>query len=157
MTLEIFFAIILFLGIFLTAIPTVPGMLFMFMAVIVYGLMDHFQTLHPWHLAIFGGLMLLAILTDHLSGLIGAKFGGASKWSLLAGLVGMLIGLLFFPPFGLFVGLFLGVFIAEIVQFADHRKALKAASYSFVAILVGMLINVLLAIGMFVGFLVIVF
>ena len=157
MELEITFALLLFFGILLTAIPTVPGMLFMLAITIVYGIIDKFETMQPWHFAIFGGLVLLAIATDYLSGLIGAKFGGANKKSLLIGIGGMVIGFIVFPPFGLFVGLFIGVFIAELMQFQNHTKAFKAASYSFLATILGIGFNIVLAIAFLVSFLIIVF
>lgn len=157
MTLEIIASILLGLGIILTAIPTVPGMLFMFLIVLIYGIADKFETMNPWFLALFGGLVLVAILTDYASGIVGAKFGGASKKSILAGLIGMLIGLVIFPPFGLFIGLFLGVLTAEIIQAKKSKDALKAASYSFIGTLAGMVLNVVLAIAFLVSFLIIVF
>ena len=98
-----------------------------------------------------------AFLTLVFSGLIGAKFGGASKKSVLLGMVGMVLGFLFFPPFGLFLGLFAGVFAGEMIRMKDHKHALKAAGYSFAGILAGMVFNVVLAIAFLVSFLVIVF
>jgi uncharacterized protein len=157
MLLEIIIAILLALGIILTALPTVPGMGYMLVVTIIYGFVDTFEHFDPWWLALFFGLTLLGIVTDHASGLMGAKFGGASKNTILLGLIGMLIGLVLFPPLGLFLGLFLGVFIGGMLQFNDHRKALKAASYSFMGTVTGMILNVLIAIGFFVSFLILVF
>ncbi|MFH1766612.1 MAG: DUF456 domain-containing protein [Patescibacteria group bacterium] len=157
MELEIVIAILMFFGILFTALPTVPGMIYMLILAVVYGLVDHFQTFSPWFFALFVGLVAAAILTDYMSGIIGAKFGGASKKSLLAGLVGMIIGFFLFPPFGLFLGLFIAIFAAEMLQFMDQKKAWKAASYSAVATLVGMGANILLAIAFFVSFLILVF
>jgi uncharacterized protein YqgC (DUF456 family) len=128
----------------------------MFGMVFVYGLIDGFETLQFWHLAIFGALALLSIGIDYSSGLIGAKLGGANKTSLLFGILGLFIGLMIFPPFGAFLGLFVGVFIAELLQFNDRRKALKAASYSVATTIIGALANILIAVGIFVAFLVII-
>ncbi len=147
----------MFFGILFTALPTVPGMIYMLILVIVYGIVDKFQAFNPWFFALFVGLVAVAILTDYLSGIIGAKFGGASKKSLLAGLVGMIIGFFFFPPFGLFLGLFIAIFTAEMIQFMDQKKAWKAASYSAVATFVGMGVNIFLAIVFYISFLILVF
>ena len=157
MILEIIIAILLALGIIMTAIPTIPGIGFMFILTVVYGFIDGFESMDPRWLILFGVLVVLGIVTDHASGLLGAKFGGARKNSILLGLIGMLVGLIFFPPFGLFLGLFIGVFVGGLIQYNDHRKALKAASYSFVGTVIGMILNILIAIGFFVGFLFIVF
>lgn len=157
MILEIVFIILLFLGIGLTAAPTLPGLAYMFLVVLVYGLIDKFQTIEPWHMLVFGGMVLLGLLIDYSSGLIGAKFGGANKKSLLFGLAGLVIGLILFPPFGLFLGLFLGIMIGELVQMKDSAQALKAASFSFLGVVGGMILSTILAIAFFVTFLVILF
>ena len=156
MYIEIIFAILMFLGIILTAIPTTPGMIYMLLIALIYGIVDKFETLEPWHFAIFGGLVITSILADYLSGLIGAKFGGANKKSVLAGFIGMIIGFFSFPPFGLFAGLFLGVLIAELAQMKEHTKALKAASFSLIGIVTGMIVNVTLAIAFFTTFMIII-
>jgi len=157
MTIDIIFTIFVFLGVMLSCIPTLPGIPVMFGTIFIYALLDNFETMQPWHLGVFGALALLSIAIDYSSGLIGAKLGGASKKALLFGIVGLFIGLIAFPPFGAFIGLFLGVFIAEIIQFKDRQRALKAASYSMVTTLIGALANVAIAIGVFVGFLIIVY
>ncbi|MFZ2682301.1 MAG: DUF456 domain-containing protein [Patescibacteria group bacterium] len=156
MTIDIIFTILLCLGLLLTFIPTLPGVPMMFGTLFIYGLIDKFQTLEAWHLAVFGGLALLSILIDYSSGLIGAKLGGANKKSLLFGIIGLFVGLIVFPPFGAFIGLFLGVFVAELVQFKDKHKALKAASYSLAATVTGAAANILIAIACLVGFLIII-
>ena len=128
----------------------------MFALVFIYGLIDGFQTLTSAHLAIFGALALLSIVIDYSSGLIGAKLGGANKKSVWAGLFGLLLGLVFFPPFGAFMGLFAGVFMSELIQFQDKRKALRAASFSLATTAIGSLLNIAIAVGYFVAFLIIV-
>ena len=129
----------------------------MFGTIFLYALIDGFETLQPWHLGVFGALAILSIAIDYSSGLIGAKLGGASKKALIFGIMGLFIGLIAFPPLGAFIGLFLGVFIAELVQFKDHHRALKAASYSMVTTIIGALANIAIAIGCFIGFLVVVY
>lgn len=157
MALDIIIAVLLSLGIFITMIPTFPGNMYMFILTLVYALLTQFDTLPPWSLAVFGGITLLSMLIDYSSGIIGAKVGGASRMSLLIGLLGLFVGLIIFPPFGAFIGLFLGVFVAEIIQFKDEKKALKAASYSFAATIIGTIANIFLAVGFFVTFLILVF
>ncbi len=155
MFLDITFIVLLFLGIFGTAIPTLPGTAYMFLVVLIYGFVDQFEHIEPWHLAIFGAMVILSTVIDYSSGLIGAKFGGASKSSLVFGLCGLVIGLIALPPFGLFLGLFLGVFIGELTQMKHHTQAFKAASYSFLGVVGGTILNVILAMVFFTIFLII--
>lgn len=157
MSLEAIFVVLLFLAMLLAVLPGIPSVPLMFVLTVVYGFIDGFETLSPWHLAIFGGIALLSVGVDFLSGLIGVKFGKGSKHALLYGFVGLVIGLVLFPPLGGLVGLFAGAFVAEMVQFNDARKALRTASFSVIGAAVGAGVNFILAIAYVITFLVIVF
>ncbi len=157
MAFTILVVALLFCGVLMTLIPTLPGVPFMFLLTAVYAFADRFETLTPMHLLIFGLIALLSIIIDYSSGIIGAKLGGASRKALLWGLIGLVAGVILFPPFGAFIGLFIGVFLAEVLQFQDQVKAFKAASYSVAASVAGMMANIGLALGFFITFVVIVF
>ncbi len=157
MVIEIIVAIFLFTFLLMTFIPTLPGLPLMFLLTVVYAFIDRFETLEPWHLILFGAIMVTSMLVDFFSGLIGTKLGGGTRKTVMAGLLGLVVGLIFFPPFGAFVGLFSGVFIAEIVQFRDSMKALKTASYSLATAVLGTVANIMLASVYFILFLVFIF
>lgn len=154
--LEIIVSLVLLCCLLMTCM-TLPGIPFMFLATLVYGIVDKFQHITPWQMLVFAGVAVLSVLIDAFSGILGAKFGGASRKSLLAGMIGLFVGLIVFPPFGAFIGLFLGVLGAEVIQFGNHSKALKAATSSMLSALAGTAINIVLAIGYFVAFLIIAF
>lgn len=142
-----------FLGVFLP-LPSIP---YMFGVTIVFGFIDQWQHLTYVELIILGVIMLISFAAEYLTGLIGAKYGGAAKISLIFGLIGMIIGLVVFPPFGGIVGIFLGILISEILAYKDHIKAFKAATGGLVGTFVGMLISLILAITyvvLFVAFIV---
>ena len=83
-------------GLLLVAIPQVPGVLVIWLAVLGYALFDNFQTPGP---VMFGVLTLLGLAgttTDLWMKLLGAKTGGASVWGILAGMVFGLVGILYF-------------------------------------------------------------
>ena len=131
-----------FAGVFLP-LPSLP---YMFGVTLIFGFIDQWQHLSYIEIIILGVIMLTSFLTEYLTGLIGAKYGGAAKISIVFGLVGMLIGLIIFPPFGGIAGLFLGILVSEFLYFKDHIKALKAASGGLIGTLAGMLISLILAI-----------
>lgn len=157
MILNILFSVLLLLGIGLTLIPSLPGVPLMFLLTVAFAALGRFETLSGSDLIIFAVIAIITVVIDYSSGIIGAKFGGASKKALIAGMVGLLIGLVVFPPLGAFIGLFVGIFLAEVVQFRDHLRAIKAASYSLAAVLTGALVNMILAVVFFVTFLLMVF
>lgn len=139
------------LGVFLPLLPSIP---YMFVVTLIFGLIDKFQHLTVVNLIILGIIALFSLLVDYFSGALGAKYGGASKKTLFWGIIGLILGLIVFPPFGGIAGLFLGVLVAELIQYKDHLKALKAASGSLIGSLTGMILNFLLALFFFVLFLV---
>lgn len=143
--LLIIFAILLlpgFAGIFLP----LPGLFYMFVISLIYGFVDRFQHLNWRELLILGVITLIAMLNDYLSGMLGAKYGGAAQKSILFGIIGMIIGLVLFPPFGGLVGVFLGILLAEIINHGNREKALRAATGGLVGSIVGMGVTLVLAI-----------
>lgn len=143
--LLIIFTILLlpgFAGIFLP----LPGLLYMFIIALIYGFVDNFEHLGAWELGILGALMVIGFLIDFFSGLVGAKYGGAAQKSMLFGIIGMLIGLILFPPFGGLVGVFLGILLAEILNHGNQERALRAATGGLAGSLVGMITSLILSI-----------
>ena len=102
-------------------------------------------------------LYLLSILLYWVSGALGAKWFGSSKWGIIGAIAGGIIGLFFGIP-GLIIGPIAGVFLFEIF-FA--KKEVKDASSSTVGTVVGGLAGILgrviLALGMIGWFVVDVF
>ena len=143
--LVIICSIILLTGVAFTLIPIIPALPFMFALTLVYGFVDKFVHLKWYEIVIVGIITLISVLVDWFSGLIGAKYGGAAKWSLVFGALGFLIGLIILPPFGGFLGLFFGILISEVITIRDHKKALKSAAGGVIGTIAGMAINFLLA------------
>jgi len=139
-----------FAGVFLP-LPSLP---YMFGITLIFGFIDQWQHLSYIKLVVLGIIMLISFAAEYLTGLIGAKYSGAAKISIVFGLVGTIIGLIVFPPFGGIAGLFLGILASEFLHFRDHIKALKAASGGLIGTLVGMLISLILAIAYVVLFII---
>jgi len=73
------------------------------------------------------------------------KFGG-SRAAVIGSALGLIAGMIFFPPLGLLIGSFLGAFAGELINArvkgakpgsADNAKAFKAALGAFVASILG--------------------
>lgn len=141
--LVILFTVLLlpgFLGIFLP----LPSLLYMLAVALIFGFIDHWQHLSGWNLIILAGIAAASLLVEYLTGIIGAKYGGASKTAIIFGIVGTVVGLVIFPPFGGILGLFIGIIAAEIVLYKDSQKAFKAATGGLIGTLVGMLASLIL-------------
>lgn len=93
-------------------------------------------------------LWIASIVVDMVSGALGAKKFGSSKWGIWGAIVGGLVGLAFGLP-GIIIGPIAGVFVAEM---ALAKKELKPAANSTFGTVVGGLAGILgkvaLALGM---------
>ncbi|MDP6387709.1 MAG: DUF456 domain-containing protein [Candidatus Pacebacteria bacterium] len=136
----------------MTIVPMMPALPYMFLMAVIFGLFDGFVNLTLVNLGVLGGILIASILIDYFSGIIGAKYSGASKKGLLFGFLGLILGFIFLPPFGGFVGLFVGILIAEFIIKGNEIMALKTAAGSLIGIATGIFINILLAIAFFVLF-----
>ncbi len=157
LALTIIFSILLLPAIFLTVLPMVPAISYMFFVSLLYGLIDGFNNLSFGEVGILGIIFALSLVVDYSAGVLGAKYAGAAKKSLLYGIIGLVIGTILFPPFGGIPGLFLGVLVSEIFLNKETRKALKSAVGSLAGTLAGVFVNFILAVILFISFIFFVF
>lgn len=152
--LVIIFSLILLVGVAGTIFPALPGVPLMFAVTLIFLIFDKFDHLTILNLAIFLFIMLISIAVDYFSRIIGAKYGGAGRNSIIIGLLGLIIGIIIYPPFGGIAGLFAGILASEIIQFRDHKKAIKAATGGVLGVALGTAVNLTLAILFLVLFIV---
>lgn len=147
-------AFMVFLVAFLAAlvglvVPLLPGIPLAALGALLAAWLTGFERLGWYALTLVAGLVLLAQLLDWAGGVIGARAYGASRLGLVGGVVGSLLGLLFFPPFGFLPGALLGAVMAELVSGRRPAEALRAGFGALVGTLGGVLAKflVLLALG----------
>ena len=138
-------AIVMLPGIVGVFLPIIPGLVYMFIVAIIFAALDHFTHVTGTNLLILACIAAVSFIVDHASGILGARLSGASAKASVAGLVGSIIGLFVFPPFGSIIGLFVGVIIIELGQHGDQKRALRAASGSLLGSLAGMIANLIIA------------
>ena len=103
-------------GLFASIFPVLPDSLL----ILAGAYLQHF-TIHSahevgwWTLGALTVLCVLAHIVDFTAGAMGAKRFGASKWGALGGIVGGIVGTLFFFPVGLFLGPVAGALCAEVI------------------------------------------
>ena len=72
-----------------------------------------------------------------------AKKFGASKYGIWGSILGMIVGLIFLPPFGLLIGAFLGAVAAELIFNDDMKKSLKAG----LGVFIGTILSIFIKLG----------
>lgn len=124
-TLIIIGAILIVLGIIGSITPVLPGPVLAYIGLVILYFAKP-GTITIWPLVVFGLAMLVLTAIDYLAPLMGAKLSGASRKGLIGCIAGSLMGILFFPPLGIFIGALLGAFVGEIIAGKDPEAAVKA-------------------------------
>jgi len=142
---------LMLVGLVGTVLPLVPG------AVLILGgaVLAHFA-LHAIGWPTLLGLTLLAILQmalDFVSGAVGAKYFGATKWGAFGAILGALVGL-FFGLLGLFLGPVIGVIIGEVIAGKRMIDAGRAGWGSLIGNIGAMLAKLIFALTMIIIFLI---
>lgn len=149
--------VLMLVGVAGTVIPLLPGIPIIFVAIAAYGWYEGFQVINAQYLVILAGLTVLSIFVDYLSSTMGASYFGSSKYGVWGAFLGTLIGLFVFPPLGIFIGPWLGAALGEYAAKKDWSQAFKAGIGTVIGLFSGIVVNLILALVMFVSFLVKVF
>tara|TARA_B100001059_G_C17768487_1_gene547001 strand:+ start:945 stop:1445 length:501 start_codon:yes stop_codon:yes gene_type:complete len=123
------------LGIIGAFLPVLPGPITGWVGLLLL----HLTSVIPQDWVFLSLTLAIAIITyvlDYIIPAIGTKKFGGSKHGIYGTTIGLIIGLVFFPPFGIIIGPFVGVLIGELMHDnKDSRRALKAAVGSFIGFL----------------------
>ena len=129
-------AILVLLGILGGFLPVLPGPPLGFAGLLLL----HFTSLAEFSvtfLVVMGVIVLLVSILDYLVPILGAKRFGGSRLGVVGCVVGLLLGIFIFPPFGIIIGPFLGAIIGELINGDDLNKAVKSGFGSFLGYLFG--------------------
>jgi uncharacterized protein YqgC (DUF456 family) len=107
-------------------VPIVPGPPLSYAGLIVLSLAKHWEPFSSTFLSVMAGLMLLAVALDYAVPALGARRYGASKLGVLGAALGMILGLLVFPPFGMLLGGIAGAVVGELLAGQKSREAFLA-------------------------------
>ncbi len=123
LSLNILIYLIMAVGLFGMVIPIYPGVVIIWAAALVHGLVTGFVTLEIWVLVIISLLMIAGTLVDNF--LMGGKArqAGASWISIGGALLAGLIGTFAFPPLGGIVAAPTLLFLLEYARLKDSTEA----------------------------------
>ena len=117
--------VLMALGILGSIIPAMPGPVLSFIGLILL-YFGKAGSVSDSVLVMSGIGMIVLIVIDYLAPILGAKFSGASKKGLWGSIIGCFLGIIFFPPLGIFLGAFLGAFLGELFGGKKPWPSLRA-------------------------------
>jgi len=139
-TLIILGLILAVMGLIGCILPIIPGPPLSFISLLILSLARDWTPFSPTFLIVMGALTAITFILDYIIPVVGARKYGATKYGLWGSILGMILGLFFFPPFGLFLGGFIGAMAGELLAGKKGDEALKAG--------LGVFIGTLLATGL---------
>ena len=122
-------------------LPGIPGPPLSFLALIILCYAKNWEPFSSTFLIIMAGVTILMTMLDYVVLAAGAKKYGASKLSVWGSILGMLLGLFFFPPWGMLIGAFAGALAGELVVGKGGKKALRAGWGVFLGNMIGIVLK----------------
>ncbi|WP_108670787.1 DUF456 domain-containing protein [Peribacillus acanthi] len=104
--------------------PIIPSVLFIFGGILLYGVFFSFEPFNWFFWTVQGTFVIMLFAADYLANLIGVKKYGGSKAGIWGSTIGLIVGPIIIPIFGLIIGPFAGAVIAEIIV---HKKDFPTA------------------------------
>ncbi|KFL37784.1 DUF456 domain-containing protein [Arenimonas donghaensis] len=139
------------IGLLGTILPVLPGLPVMFAGMWLAAWADGYQRIGAGVLVVLGILVALSIVTDLLASLLGARRAGASNKGLWGAGIGGFLGIFFGLP-GLLAGPLLGATAGEMAHGRAWRDASRIGVGTWIGLLVGAILKVVLALAMLVLF-----
>ena len=143
----IVFSLALLVGIVGLVLPVLPGVPIAAVGGIVAAWIVGFEQFGLVAVVLVIGLAVLAQLIDLAASWVGAKVYGSGRAGLWGGVIGSLIGLILFPPFGFLPGALVGAFVAELIAGRPSAEALRSGFGALVGSLGGVFAKLLIVVA----------
>jgi hypothetical protein len=121
--LTLFFILVGLVGLI---VPIFPGIAVIWLATLVYGIVVGFNTVGIIIFVVLTILMITGTMADNFLMAAGSRTGGASWWTIAAGLLAGTIGTIVFPPFGGLIAAPLVILLVEFLRVRELDQAWRA-------------------------------
>ena len=144
--------LLMLIGLAGTVLPLIPGTVLILAGAVLHRIALGAEHSVGWGtLAGLTFLMLVSQALELLSGSLGAKYFGATRWGAIGGILGGIVGL-FFGLAGLIAGPLLGVLIGELLGGQEILPATRSTWGTLLGSTAGMIGKVLIALVMIAWF-----
>jgi uncharacterized protein YqgC (DUF456 family) len=124
-------AIITIIGILGCILPSLPGPPINYAALLLLGASHNVEFSTNFYI-IYLVVTIIVLALDYIIPTFGGKYFGVSKYGVWGSFIGMMIGVIFFPPFGMIAGVMIGAVAGELAAGKENSAALKAGFATFV-------------------------
>ncbi len=140
-----------------TVVPVIPDAPLFLGALLIYHFFINDGALGAffWFFAV--GISVLVFVMDYVASGYAAKKYGASKYSLIGVIIGILIFPIFLGPFGIIIGPFVMVLLIERMRGTDWQQAMKIGVATVIGFLSGSVVKIILLVFILVWFLIAIF
>lgn len=138
----------LLVGLVGVVVPVLPGVPVAAVGAVLAAWMVGFQRFGLVPLGFVIGLAVLAQVIDLAGNWVGARFYGAGRAGLWGGVIGSIVGIILFPPFGFLLGALVGAVLFELAGGRPFDEALRAGLGAFVGALGGTVAKLLIVVAM---------
>lgn len=121
-------------------LPFIPGPPLSFLALLLL----QFTSNPPFSedfLLLWAFIAAAVTILDYWVPVYGTKKMGGTKAGVRGSALGLIAGLLFFPPLGLIIGPFVGALLGELIAGLELSRAIRPAIGSFLGFLTGMIMK----------------
>jgi uncharacterized protein YqgC (DUF456 family) len=120
-------ALILLVGAVTLVIPVLPGLVIIWAATLLYGLVTGFTLPGIILFALITLIMLAGTIIDYLVVGASVRQTGTSWLAIGLALLAGILGTIFLPPLGGLLAALMVLFLVELIRLKDWRKALQSA------------------------------
>lgn len=146
--------LIMIVGVIGEILPAVPGMILIWVAALVYTIVDGFDRVGWWTIGLMILIWLIASGIDMIATWVTAKKIGVSWWGLGLSILGTIIGTIVFNFWGMLIGMIAGALIGEYIYHREIIKSLKAGAAVIIGHIFGGVLKLMMAMTMILIFLV---
>lgn len=124
-------------GIVGSVLPIIPGPILSYSSLIILSMVKNWEPLSTMILILLAILTVVLSVMDNFIPAISAKKSGASKFGIWGSIIGMVLFVFIFPPWGIFIGSFIGAIAGEYFFGTKSQKAIQIGWDVFLGSMLG--------------------
>ncbi len=136
--------LLLLLGILGAILPVLPGPPLNYAALLLLHFTERYQFSLRF-LLVWAVVTIVVSLLDYVIPVWGTKKFGGSKRGIWGSVIGLVAGIIFFPPWGILIGPIVGAVVGEFTAGKGHQAALRSGLGSFIGFVAGTLLKLIVS------------